>query len=322
MLSIPNARFYPCMDSFLGAAHGLLRALEDEQDIVELWGLSGLALRTQVHSSLHPSGLLPREWDQTLPRWMRRLGHDAFAGLRDQFFTENDLRDLQGTWMRSLEQALAEGRPALSYGLHGPAFGLIRGFDAEREEYLVSTFMDGKNESPISVQDVGSTSPPLIFFLIPTGPVHGYDYARMSMDAISEALRTELGEDPDPRPRFISGTAAYNAWSTAIETENVEAHWMVSLHAAYYLEARSAGADWLRRLSAREQPEPALAAAAEHLEHEAQCFRRLARVFSLQGAEEMNDPQRRTEASACLRAARAEHIAAIEILARLRDAHE
>ena len=126
---VPQARFQPCMDSFLGALAGVLRVMDDERPIDELWGLSGLGLRTQIHRALDPGGLLARQWDETYPRMVLRSGYDCVAGLRNHFYTADDLRELQMTWMRTIEKNLEEGRPAISFGLHGPAFGIIRGFD-------------------------------------------------------------------------------------------------------------------------------------------------------------------------------------------------
>lgn len=321
LIEVSNARFRPCMDSFLGAAHGLLAALDDEQDIEDLWGLSSLALRTQVHRTLDPLGLLPAQWDVTLARWLRNFGHDCSAGLRDHFYTDQDLRELQAGWMRNVEKALQDGRPALSFGLHGPAFGLINGFDPDAEEYRVSTFLDGRRDTPINVQDVGSIKPPLIFFLIPTGPVSGHSYVQSARDAIKEALDQHLGRSPaDTRDDIITGPAAYNAWSTAIETGIVHPHWGAGLYAAYFTEARSAAADWLRRLAARPEFESAqveLGVAVSHLEHETECLVRLAGLFPLNEPEALNDIVRRTEASACLRLARSEHIAAMEALLKV-----
>jgi hypothetical protein len=185
LIEVPNATFQPCMDSFLGAAAGVMRALGDEQDMEDLWGLSGLALNTQVHRSLDPVGLLPRQWDETLSSYMRRFGHESIAGLRDHFYTAKDLRELQFVWMDTIEKTLNDGRPALAYGLHGPAFGIIRGFDSDTEEYHVSTFMDGTRNDPINIQDFGSLKPPLIFVMLPAGPLAGYDYNAAAREAIA-----------------------------------------------------------------------------------------------------------------------------------------
>ena len=79
------------MDSFLGAAMGVLHSYGETRSLEELWGLSGLAFRTQVHASLAPAGLFLHKWDQTYAGIMRRLGHDCIAGLRNHFYTEDDL---------------------------------------------------------------------------------------------------------------------------------------------------------------------------------------------------------------------------------------
>src|SRR5262245_45721199 len=107
------------MDSFLGAAKGAIAVLGEELSFEDLWGLSGLAFRTQVHRTLDPVGLLPRQWDATYSRIMRRLGYECLAGLRDYFYTDDDLRILQGGWMERIDRHLNKGLPAIAFGLHG-----------------------------------------------------------------------------------------------------------------------------------------------------------------------------------------------------------
>jgi len=324
LIEVPNARFHPCMDSFVGALHGVLTAIDSERQIDELWGLSTLAFRTQIHRTLDPVGLLPRQWDETCARIFRRTGNEAMAGLRDFFYTGKDLRELQFVWMDTCEKALEDGRPAIAFGLHGPAFGIIRGLDNDTEEYHVSTFLDGQNDAPINVQDVGSQNPPLIFFIMPTGPVAEYDPHQAAMASLKEAVDHHLGQEKNSAGEpvrvpadMVSGPGAYNAWSTAVETAQVEPYWSTGYYAGYYTEARSAAAMWLRRLadSGEWTQADAFRSAASHFDHEVECFSTIPLLFPFNQPDAIQDGARRTEASACLRAARAEHIAAMEILA-------
>ena len=329
LIEVERARFHPCMDSFLGSVHGLLSAFDESVEMDELWGLSALAFRTQIHRTLAPAGLFFRQWDETCSRILRRMGYDCLAGLRDHFYTPKDLRELQFAWMDTVQKALEDGRPAISFGLHGPAFGLIRGLDTDAEEYLVSTFMDGSRDTPINVQDVGSQFPPLIFVLIPSGPLADHNPHQAARAAIQEAIDHHLGQEHDNAGELlkapadlVAGPAAYNAWSTALETGQVEPHWGSSYYAGYHAEARSAGAQWLRRLAASEEWSPhvtELTRAATHLDHESECFSKLPQLFPLNQPETLLDPTRRTEASACLRLARAEHIAAMELLVNVME---
>ena len=253
------------------------------------------------------------------------MPRDCIAGLRDHFYTDKDLRELQFVWMRNVEKAMQDGRPAICFGLHGPAFGIINGLDPDTEEFHVSTFMDGKNDAPINVQDVGSKNPPLIFVLIPTGPLSSYDPDLAAREALKEALDHHLGKARDEAgqlapvpPDMVVGMAAYNAWSTAVELGQIQPFWGLAYYAGYYAEARSAAAFWLRTLAetpsfaATQQP---LHAAAEHFEHEAEALSRIPQLFPMQQPQSLQEQPRRTEASACLRLARGEHIAGMEVLA-------
>lgn len=324
LIEAPDARFQPCMDSFLGALAGVLKALDDERPMAELWGLSALAFKIQIHRTLQPVGLLGRQWDETYPRIVRRLGYDCFAGLRDKFYTPKDLRELQFAWMSTIEKALEDGRPAIAFGLHGPAFGIIRALDNAVEEYHVSTFMDGRNDAPINAQDVGSLNPPLIFVLILTGPIADYDPRQAAVAALREAVDQHLGQEKDEKGVLLqapadmaAGSPAYNAWSAAIETAQLQPYWAAGYYAAYYTEARSAAATWLEGLCQSSTWAPRQACftrAAQHFRHEAESFAVLPKLFPMNQPETLQDAARRTEASACVRAARAEHLSALEAL--------
>ncbi|HLX62056.1 MAG TPA: hypothetical protein VKX17_12310 [Planctomycetota bacterium] len=336
-MEISNARFVPCMDSFLGAWAGVLRALDDERPIEDLWGLSALGLRTQIHRALQPVGLLGRQWDETCAAIVMRTGYACAAGLRDHFYTPDDLRQLRLAWMRTIEKALDDGRPAISFGLHGPAFGIVYGFDDQTENYFVSTFLDAESPAderaatasdphspPINAMDLGSENPPLIFVLIPTGPLADYDSHAAARAALKEAIDHHLGQERDKAGKLLetpadlaSGPAAYNAWSAAIETARIAQPWCLGYYAAYYAEARSGASAWLKKL----RSDPAFAAAqksfvqaAAHLDHETECFGNLSQLFPMNQPDALRDQGRRTDASACLRMARAEHVAALEAL--------
>jgi hypothetical protein len=312
------------MDSFLGAWAGVLRALEDERPMEDLWGLSAFGLRTQVHRTLQPVGLLFRQWDETCSAIVMRTGYACLAGLRDQFYTPDDLRQIRLAWMRNIEKALDDGRPAISFGIHAPAFGIIYGFDDQTEEYQVSTFLDGQAPATLNAMELGTEQPPLIFVLIPTGPLADYNPAAAARAAIDDALAQHLGKEKDsagkllqPPPDLATGPAAYNAWSTAVETGQIGQPWCLGYYAAYYAEARSSAAVWLRKLAtdaAWVHAAPQFTRAATHLEHEAECFGNLSKLFPMQTPELMHDQGRRTDASAYLRMSRAEHIAAMEAL--------
>ncbi len=323
-IEIPNARFQPCMDSFLGAWAGVLRALEDECPIEDLWGLSALGLRTQIHRGLLPVGLLGRQWDETCSAIAMRTGYACEAGLRDHFYTPDDLRQIRLAWMRTIEKALDDGRPAISFGMHGPAFGVIYGFDDQTEEYRVSTFLDGQNDAPINAMDLGSEQPPLIFVLIPTGPLADYSPRSAAIAALRSAVDQHLGQEVDAAGKRVetpadlaTGPAAYNAWSAAVETARIAQHWSLGYCAAYYAEARSGAAAWLKKCAASGEWNAAatqFTRAAAHLDHETECFGQLSQLFPMNCPETLQDAGRRTDASACLRLARAEHIAALEVL--------
>lgn len=312
-MALEAVKFEPSMDSFVGAALGVLRALGEEFEPDEVWGHSGLAFRTQVHHTLAPDGLFPRQWDRTYTKVMERLGYGAMAGLRDFFYTEDDISYLRSGWRRNIGLHLEQGIPAIAYGLHGPAFGIIHGLDESGQRYLVSTRFDGHLDEPVHFNDLGIQDPPRVFVLIPTGPLPGYDRKQAARAVLGEAARLLAGREPDeaaeaaaPPPDLALGLDAFEAWAEALDVRRVIPPWGAAYTAAYYMEARGQAAAFLRR-SAQSWTEAkdALESAAERLEAQGQALEELAKLFPLREPQALEDAGRRRAARECLNRARA-----------------
>jgi len=322
--NVEGAHFQPCMDSFLGAALGVLNALGEDLSYEELWGLSGMAFRTQVHRELAPAGLFPRQWDETYGAVMQRLGYACSAGLRDHFYTQDDIHYLRRGWMGNLERHLGQGLPAIAYGLHGPAFGIISGFDDETENFRVSTLLDGVKDGPVHVNDLGLTNPPCVFVLIPTGPLHGYDRQAATRAAIAHGLlhhaqqeRDEHGQSLAIPPDLATGMDAFEAWGRALNERTVKLSWAPALYAGYYLEARTHGAGFLRKVAQEYFPQHAkhLELAAESCMQQAAKLRELAALFPPQEPHALQDAQKIVAAIGHLQVIAQAHAAAMTALA-------
>ncbi|MCW8132572.1 MAG: hypothetical protein KIS92_19645 [Planctomycetota bacterium] len=323
-IGVDGAHFHPCMDSFLGAARGVVACLGEELSDADLWGLSGMAFRTQVHRALAPAGLFPRQWDGTYGRVMQRLGYACIAGLRDHFYTQDDISYLRSGWMGNIERHLDLGLPAIAYGLHGPAFGIINGFDDETENFRVSTRFDGAKDAPVNVHELGLTDPPCVFVLISTGPSTDYDRAKAAREALGEALahhfhqeKDEAGQEVAIPADLATGMDAFEAWGQALHDRKVAPPWSAALTAAYYLEARTHGAAFLRGTAAQLHPRHAetLAKAAQHFDAQAAELQQLAGLFPVRTPAALDDPARVAAAIGHLKKIAAAHEAAMMLLA-------
>ena len=226
-------------------------------------------------------------------------------------------------WLRTTEKALNDGRAALTFGIGGPVFGTIFGLDDETENYSVASALTPPEGTLLNALELGSLEPPLIFVLIPTGPIADFEVRKAAREALILAVDHHLGVEKDAAGRrlnygaeLVAGLGAYNAWSAAIETQNVAQHWSLALHAGYYAEARLSGATWLEavRDCLGLPGEKHLGAARKHFSNEGQCFQQLAGLFPMQMPEYFRDIGKRTDASAILRMARAEHVRGMEAI--------
>ncbi|MCZ7645531.1 MAG: hypothetical protein M5U26_09645 [Planctomycetota bacterium] len=322
-LPLDDVRFEPSMDSFVGAAQGALRAMGEELPADAAWGLSGLAFGAQVHRTLAPEGLFPRAWDVTYTKVMERFGYGCIAGLRDFFYTEDDISLLRSGWMRNIRKHLDEGLPAIAFGLHGPAFGIVHGFDEDKEAYLVSTRFDGHKDEPVHVNDLGLVDPPRVFVLIPTGSLSKYDRAAAAREALREApalLAGKQAEDAPPVPPDLAvGPDACEAWAAALEARRVTPPWGAAYTAAYYVEARTNAAAFLRRAAKAWLPQlaPGLEEAALDMDRQARGLEALAGLFPVREPEALENPGRIAEARKLLNGLRAEMAVSQRRLERL-----
>ena len=216
--------------------------------------------------------------------------------------------------------------PAIAYGLHGPAFGIIHGFDSQSERYHVSTAFDGQRDDPISFQDLGQIQPPCVFVLIPTGPITKYQREEAAREALREALVHYEGVPHDDQGAPVEvpedmalGRAAYGLWARALEAGHVDPPWGAALTAGYFIEARTRGAAYLkdhamgwfpRSTEFLERAAKAFLREAEHLTEAAQCL-------PAREPAALGDPNARIQAAKCIGAASLAHEKA---MAALREA--
>ncbi len=326
LISVEGARFAPSMDSFLGAIKGVMKSRGFDLSFEDLWGFSGLAFRMQTHRTLAPVGLLPPKWDETYPAALRRIGWECTAGLRDFFYTDDDLRLLQGGWMGNIERHLEDGLPAISFGLHGPGFGIIYGLDDETELYQVSTFLDGVKDEPISVQDLGSKNPACIFVLIPQDKLNPHDPIEAAWAALASAYAHYTQQERDAKGDLIEvpgdllrGSGAYQGWIQALASRQVDPHWGAAYTAGYYIEARTYGAAFLKD-SARAllaSNATALISAAVCFTEEAELLKEVANLFPAGDPSTLEDAERRIKAAHTLQQAQQSYDKGMNILGNL-----
>ncbi len=264
LAGVPRIGFDIHLCPFLGALDAYLKYVGDPQDYDYLMGISGAAFRR----------LWNRDDGGNID--LAHLGDEPFRRVFDALgYAWRQVPAEKETMIQAIKASLAQGRPAITFGIIGPPeAGLVAGyaedgavlygwsyFQDQRERYyeqrdwFETMSMNKDRKSLILVGDRLLARPAAYEVLAAS--------LRWALDLAHTARRPNL-------PEHLSGLAAYDAWADALE---VDADYPVNndgmmgarimIHGDQYvmIEERHEAARFLRRMK-RVAPQ----VAADHLE--------------------------------------------------------
>ncbi|MSP63005.1 MAG: hypothetical protein EXR72_22250, partial [Myxococcales bacterium] len=226
-------------DTAAAALAACARALGDPRSPAALHAASGLAFRISTDRRLTPAGPLAYPWREVLTVAAERLGcrwRLAAADPGEPLWTE--ARD--EAFALATAGALA-GRPTLLFGVHGGAFGLVRGVDPAADALIVSGVLDGTAPPLLSRAALGGNTG-MLFALQLTARL-AIDPAVAARATLRAAIRHGRGDAPTEGGVAI-GAAAWQLVCTALASGDVDPSGLALL-AQLLAEARAAVAGWL-----------------------------------------------------------------------------
>lgn len=239
ILNKPEAFCLPTWVTCAAALYGMVESTERKMSLPMILGLSGHAFRlTIVPESIHIAGPTMFHFQRVLQQGLRNMGfesravtsyHLACAPSLNTSHVDPSLLSPEAREKRQLSALLPEalelvhrsiekGHPVLAWDLFMPEFGLIYGYDDEKNVFYAGD--NCRNDSTIPYENLGRGILEELFVLAIDRAIP-INHRTMLTNAIQSALVHYRGEEPQDLS-CVNGLAAYAAWQQAYEKGTVE----------------------------------------------------------------------------------------------------
>ncbi|BBH22502.1 hypothetical protein Back11_38470 [Paenibacillus baekrokdamisoli] len=301
------------------AIHGALDYTDKKYySLVDVMGITGHAFRMNIDPehidvagpTMFPGGYLIR-------RNLCNLGFISNLSDTQKPFTPEKVEKV----MALIQQSVDKGIPAISFDLFIPEFGLIYGYDDEKQVFHAK---DVSKEGTISYTDFVENRNMLWVTTINESLPHSkYEILRMALDMIVDHTRGREWQHIF-QGKYMIGLAGYDAWIACLERRAVDPFGN-AYNIAVVSDAREYAEQFLREIVIRwsgdnvvERTVRSLAAeAAAHYEKTAAALIEMRDMFPFPQGGQPDDPVTAVRAVELLRAAKETEEQGIEVLERL-----
>ncbi|WP_051251374.1 hypothetical protein [Paenibacillus harenae] len=309
--------------TFTAAAQSIYATLQytDKKDLytlVDVMGLTGHAFRMNIHpNDVSPAGPTMFSPTELLENGLGILGFtcEQLHGFR----TPAPPEKLEEA-VKFAQETIDRGIPAIGWSLFIPEFGVIYGYDDEKQELYCK---DPSHEGPLPYSKLNELPLNFVFMLriresVPVDPLQAW---KTSLEKIVQFAREEA---PTLSGEYRHGLAGYDAWMQAFRSRTVNPFGN-AYNAEVALDAREYAAQFLRSLpskwSGRTEMERKTSEwakeAAEHYEEVAETFRVFQQLFPHPHGGEPNDPANAEEAVRLLERAKESEASGVAVLERM-----
>jgi len=302
------------------AIHGAVSYTDKKHlSLVDIMGLTGHAFRLNIDPKhIHASGPTSFPGGYILRRNLTNLGFISnLADARVPVTPEQAERTIA-----LIHKTIDQGVPAIGFDLFVPEFGLIYGYDDDKQLFHAK---DTSKDGTISYQQFVESNIGVLFLVTISDsiPHSKYEMLRMALDMI---LAHAKGEEWNGRfkDRYVMGTAAYDAWVEVMKRRDAD-EFGNAFNVAVVADAREFAAEFLRRLAVqwngtnlvertvREQA----AKAAVHYEAAVAALGELRELFPFPNGGNPKDPATADRAIECLETARDAEANGLKLLEEL-----
>jgi hypothetical protein len=236
-----------CKTSFAGAVYAVLpyAGRERQYNLSDVIGLTAQAFRLTIEEeSIDATGPTMYFWESKLYDGLRNLGleseHSGDGGAPPTPFMLNK-------GIAHIRRSIARGMPAIAWDLAAPEFGVIYGYDDEKQ-LLHAEDARGKKQIPYDRFGRGISGGLFVLSIMEQKPIDEWEAVRNALDM---AIRHAYGELTFVG--YVCGLAAYDCWREAFRKRRVD-----PIGNAYTLEivteARAYAADFLNGLAVSSIP--------------------------------------------------------------------
>lgn len=301
------------------AIHGAIAYTDkNHYSLVDVMGITGHAFRINIDPdhidvagpTMFPGGYLFR-------RNLCNLGFISNLSDAEKPFTPDKVEKV----LALIQQAVDRGTPAITFDLFLPEFGLIYGYDDEKQLFHAK---DVSKEGTISYTDFVEKRGMLWVTTISESLPHSkYETLRMALDMIVDHARGREWQHVF-EGKYMIGLKGYDAWIACMERRGADPFGN-AYNTAVVSDAREFAAQFLRELVIRwngtnvvERTVRKFAAeAAAHYERTAAALVELRELFPFPQGGQPEDPDTAARAVSLLKTARDAEILGVDVLERL-----
>lgn len=305
--------------TYTAAAQSIYAILQytDKKDVyslVDMMGLTGHAFRINIHpDDVSPAGPTMFSPTELLEKGLGVLGFacEQLYGFR----TPAPLEKLEEA-VKFAQETIDRGIPAIGWSLFIPEFGVIYGYDDEKQELYCK---DPSKEGPLPYAKLNELPLNFVFMLriresLPVEPL------RALKTALEGIIQFAHEEAPTLSKDYRHGLAGYDAWMQAFHSRTVNPFGN-AYNAEVVGDAREFAVQFLRSLPAQwpEKTEFGELAkeAAIYYEEVADALRHFQRLFPHPHGGEPNDPVNAEEAIRLLELAKKNETLGVAVLERM-----
>ncbi|TCZ75242.1 hypothetical protein E0485_17725 [Paenibacillus albiflavus] len=321
MSEIKSKDWSKTMTTAAAAIHGAINYTDKKQySLVDVMGITGHAFRINIDPdhidvagpTMFPGGYMFR-------RNLCNLGFISNLSDTVKPFTPEKVEQV----LALIQQSIDKGYPAMSFDLFIPEFGLIYGYDDEKQVFHAK---DVSQEGTISYTDFVEKRNMLWVSTISESLPHSkYETLRMALDMIVDHTRGREWQHIF-KDKYSIGLAGYDAWIACMERRGADPFGN-AYNIAVVSDAREFAAQFLRELVIKWNGENIVeravrkfaSEAAEHYERTATSLVEMREMFPFPQGGQPNDPATADRAVELLRIAKEAESKGIEALERLLD---
>jgi hypothetical protein len=251
MRNSTGARLTPSWASYVGAAHGVLKAAGMiDLSMGQMMGMTGIGFHFIVHEECCPSSVTVYDWMSEHQQAMARIGVFAELNMAEPGTPTYDAA--RRHTIHRIRESIDRGVGAILWGVDTGEFGVAYGYDDDDQVLLVSGVASAGGETgesdPILYDNVGLTfgGAPILFCQTPIEAMP-FDLDSTSRQSLAFYVE-QMEKTTHVAPAYHSGLLAYDAWIRAMKTGKFNPFGLRYI-AAVYADAKAHTAEYIESLS-------------------------------------------------------------------------
>ena len=251
MRNSTGARLTPSWASYVGAAHGVLKAAGMiDLSMSQMMGMTGIGFHFIVHEECCPSSVTVYDWMSEHQQAMARIGVFAELNMAEPGTPTYDAA--RRHTIHRIRESIDRGVGAILWGVDTGEFGVAYGYDDDDQVLLVSGVASAGGETgesdPILYDNVGLTfgGAPILFCQTPIEAMP-FDLDSTSRQSLAFYVE-QMEKTTHVAPAYHSGLLAYDAWIRAMKTGKFNPFGLRYI-AAVYADAKAHTAEYIESLS-------------------------------------------------------------------------